>query len=231
MRINKYIASCGICSRRRADELVKSGAVTVNGVIVTDFADIAENDTVTVNGEIIGLQKTKYYIALNKPEGYITSVGDDRGRPAVTDLVSDLNARIFPVGRLDFNTSGLLLMTNDGDFANRVTHPRRNVYKTYIAHIKGFPDYTALNILRRGVLLDDGKTLPAKAEVIKAYPGGCDVKISIHEGRNRQIRRMFSALGFEVLSLCRTEVGNVMLGNIPLGRWRHLTSGEISFFA
>ena len=122
-------------------------------------------------------------------------------------------------------------MTNDGDFANRVTHPRRNVYKTYIAHIKGFPDYKALNILRRGVLLDDGKTLPAKAEVIKAYPGGCDVKISIHEGRNRQIRRMFSALGFEVLSLCRTEVGNVMLGNIPLGRWRHLTSGEISFFA
>ena len=233
MRLQKFLSAQGIMSRRAAEEEIAAGRVKVNG----EVADIGtkidpERDRIEYRGKVIlGGDKRKVYLMLNKPRGYLTSMSDDRGRPCVSELVSDVGVRVYPIGRLDLESEGLLLFTNDGDFANRVTHPRRNVYKTYIAHIKGFPDYKALNILRRGVLLDDGKTLPAKAEVIKAYPGGCDVKISIHEGRNRQIRRMFSALGFEVLSLCRTEVGNVMLGNIPLGRWRHLTSGEISFFA
>ena len=231
MRINKYIASCGVTSRRKADELVLSGKVFVNGERVTDFIDIdEERDEVEVNGERIFREKTKYYIALNKPVGYITSVGDDRGRRSVTDLTSDIEARIFPVGRLDYNTSGLLLMTNDGDFANDIMHPSRKIYKTYVAHISGFPTPKTIDALKRGIELEDGVTAPAKVKVIKAYPSSCDVEISIYEGRKRQIRRMFEAVGYEVLELRRISVGNVLLGNIPEGRWRHLTKQEIGFF-
>ena len=231
MRINKFIASCGITSRRKADCLVLSGKVFVNGKRICDFADIDEiNDIVEIDGERIFREKTKYYIALNKPVGFITSVGDDRGRKSVTDLTADIDARIFPVGRLDYNTSGLLLMTNDGDFANNVTHPSRKIYKTYLAHVSGFPTDKALDSLKRGVRLSDGVTAPAKLRIIKTYPSSCDIEISIYEGRKRQVRRMFEEIGCSVLSLKRTQVGNVLLGNIPEGRWRHLTTQEIAYF-
>lgn len=232
MRINKYIASCGVTSRRKADSLVLSGKVYVNGTMVTDFIDVDEtSDIVEINGERIFREKTKYYIALNKPVGFITSVGDDRGRQSVTDLTADIDARIFPVGRLDFNTSGLLLMTNDGDFANSVTHPSRKIYKTYLAHVSGFPSPKAIESLKRGIELSDGLTAPAKVKTVKAYPASCDIEISIYEGKKRQVRRMFEKIGCEVLALKRTSVGNVLLGNIPEGRWRHLTKQEILFFS
>lgn len=229
MRINKYIASCGVCSRRKADLLVLSGAVSVNGKRVTDFIEIDPlKDTVTVNGAEIKEEKTKYYIALNKPKGYITTSSDEKGRPHVTELTSDINARLFPVGRLDCNTFGLLILTNDGDFAYRVAHPKHNVYKTYIAHVKGTPTPAKLESLRKGINLPDGKTAPAQVEVLKIYPSSAEIKISIHEGKNRQVRRMFEALGHEIIDLKRVSIGNVLLGNLPLGRWRHLTSHEIN---
>ena len=232
MRINKYIASCGICSRRKADELIKEGKVCVNGEVISDFADInPDYDVVSVNGNVINVEETKYYIALNKPKGFITSVTDDRGRRCVTELIEDLDARLFPVGRLDYNTSGLLILTNDGEFANNVMHPRKEVYKTYLVHASGRMHSFTIEKLKSGVIIEDGvKTAPALVEVIKQHPASCDVKISIREGKNRQLRRMFEALGHEVLDLKRISVGSVSLGNIPLGKWRHLTKQEIRFF-
>ena len=227
MRINKYIASCGICSRRRADELIKEGRVELNGEKIYDFADVSDGDTVRVDGKDIALERKKYYIALNKPEGFITTMSDEFGRPCVTELVSDINARLFPVGRLDYNTRGLLLLTNDGNFANKVMHPGNNIKKTYVAHIKGFPSVLTLNRLSKGIMLDDGKTAPAKAEIIKAMPASCLVKLTISEGRNRIVRRMFAALGYEILELERTEIGGIKLGNIPYGKWRHLRNSEV----
>lgn len=232
MRINKYIASCGICSRRKADELIKNGKVVLNGETIYDFADVnPDYDVVEVSGKVINVEETKYYIALHKPKGFITSVTDDRDRRCVTELVSDISARLFPVGRLDYNTSGLLILTNDGEFANNVMHPRKEVYKTYLAHISGRLHSFSIETLRKGVVIEEGvKTAPAKVEVIKEHPASCDVEISIREGKNRQVRRMFEALGHEVLELKRVSVGCVTLGNIPLGKWRHLTKQEIRFF-
>lgn len=229
MRLNRYIASCGVCSRRKADDLIVSGVVFVNGKKVVDFMDIdPDKDNVTVNGTKIKEEKTKYYIALNKPKGYITTVSDEKDRNNVIELVQDIDARLFPVGRLDYNTSGLLLLTNDGDFAYSVTHPKTIVYKTYLAHVKGILSPIELLIFTKGVKLSDGKTSPAKVEISKVHPSSCEVKISIHEGRNRQVRRMFESFGHEVIDLKRISVGNVQLGNLPLGRWRHLTSHEIN---
>ena len=230
MRINKYIASCGVCSRRRADEMIKEGRVELNGERIYDFADVADGDTVTVDGTEISLEKKKYYIALNKPEGFVTTTSDELGRPDVFELVSDINARLFPVGRLDYNTRGLLLLTNDGDFANKIMHPSHNITKTYVAHIKGFPSILELNRLSKGIMLDDGKTAPAKAEIIKAMPASCLVRLTISEGRNRIVRRMFAALGYEILELERTEIGRIKLGNLPYGKWRHLKQAEIDLF-
>ena len=232
MRINKYIASCGVCSRRKADELIKDGKVKVNSETIYDFADVNPDfDGVEVDGRVINVEETKYYIALNKPKGFLTSVSDDRGRRCVTELIEDVNARLFPVGRLDYNTSGLLLLTNDGEFANNVMHPRKEVYKTYLAHVSGKLHSFTIETLKKGVILDDGeKTAPAKVEIVKDHPASCDVNISIREGKNRQVRRMFEALGHEVLELKRVSVGDVSLGNIPLGKWRHLTKQEIRSF-
>lgn len=229
MRINKYIASCGVCSRRKADDLVLSGVVFVNGKKIDSFMEIdPNNDTITVNGSQIKLEKTKYYVALNKPKGIVTTASDERGRDNVVELIDDIDARLFPVGRLDYNTTGLIILTNDGHFANCVAHPKNIISKTYIAHIKGIPEPCELDILRKGIKLEDGKTAPAKVEILKRYPSSSEVSISIHEGRNRQIRRMFEALGHDMIELQRISIGNVLLGNLPLGRWRHLTSHEIN---
>ncbi len=230
MRLNKFIATAGICSRRAADELIRQGKIKINGEKVTELAtEVDESfDKVEYEGEIISLVTKKYYIVLNKPEGYITSAKDQFDRDSVMDLVSDINTRIYPVGRLDYNTSGLLIMTNDGDFANIVTHPKNNVYKTYIARINGTLKESELNKLRRGVKLNDGLTAPAKVEVLTLFNNKeSEIQISIHEGKNRQVRRMFEAIGFRVLKLKRIAVGSVILGNLPEGRWRHMTSYEI----
>lgn len=228
MRINKFIAAAGICSRRNADTLISEGRIMVNGVKVTEPGmDISEADVVLVDGKPVSAEAKKYYIALNKPDGFVTTTDDPFERPTVMQLVTDVNARLFPVGRLDFHTEGLLLLTNDGDFANHLMHPRHEVYKTYIAHVNGFPTPGQLGALRHGVKLEDGKTAPAKVTVIRQYPDGVDISISIREGKNRQVRRMFEAIGHKVTRLCRISVGNVQLGHLPRGKWRHLTPKEI----
>jgi 23S rRNA pseudouridine2605 synthase len=228
MRLNKYLASAGISSRRGADAIINNGRVKVNGKPVREMGvDVSEKDYITVDDiPVIGGEK-KVYIALNKPKGYITTTKDQFNRPSVLALTHEITYRIFPVGRLDYATSGLLLLTNDGDFANTVTHPSKKIYKTYIARILGFPGEGDIIKLRCGVALDDGVTSPASADIIKKYTNGVDVKLSISEGRNRQVRRMFEALGFKAVALKRISVGSILLGNLPVGKWRHLTPREI----
>ena len=230
MRLQKFIAECGIASRRNAEKIIESGRVRVNGELV-DFMGCVidpERDVVEIDGRVIKTETKKHYIMLHKPKNYVTTVSDDLGRPTVMELVRDISARIYPVGRLDFDTTGLLIMTNDGDFANILTHPRHDVNKTYIARIDRPLSEEELERLQRGIDLDGIKTAPAKAENIKRPQKGYEVKITIHEGRNRQVRRMLDAVGVNVMSLKRISVGSLTLGNLPEGKWRRLSDAEIN---
>lgn len=233
VRLQKYMAMCGAASRRGAEEMIAAGRVTVNGKKVVEQGIKVEigADSVTVDGKPIKPSGRMYYIMLNKPVGYVTTVKDQFERPTVIDLVgTEINERIFPVGRLDYETEGLLLLTNDGDFTYKVTHPKHNVDKTYIAVLKGGISIKGLAQLRSGVRLDDGfVTSPAQVEMIDAEKGHTTIKITIHEGKNRQVRRMFEAIGTNVKELQRVSIGTVELGNLPLGRWRHLTSHEVNY--
>ena len=229
MRLQKYIAMCGVASRRGAERLIESGRVLVNGSLVDYMGcEVDENnDEVSVDGKVITPEKKLYYIALNKPKNYVTTVSDDLDRPTVMELVRDVNARIYPVGRLDFDTAGLLIMTNDGAFANAVTHPSRKVDKAYIARISRPLEKSEEIALRKGVEIDGKLTAPAKVEQLPSVKRIYEVKITIHEGRNRQIRKMLEAVGVEVLALKRIAVGGVTLGNLPEGKWRHLKQVEV----
>ncbi|MGN0108360.1 MAG: pseudouridine synthase [Hominilimicola sp.] len=234
VRLQKYIAMCGVASRRKAEELIQEGRVSVNGSKVTEQGVKVEigADEISVDGEMIKVKNKKYYIMLNKPVGYVSTAKDQFDRPTVVDLVKkDLtDVRIFPVGRLDYETEGLLLLTNDGDFTYKVTHPKFHMEKTYIATVKGGMTISGMNKLRNGVYIDDNfKTSPAKAEILDAFDGHTTVKITIHEGKNRQVRKMFEAVGSTVVGLQRISIGTVELGNLPLGRWRHLTSHEVNY--
>ena len=232
VRLQKYIAMCGVASRRKAEELIEKGTVKVNGEKITELGTKVEigADKVTVKGQEIKPEQKNFYIMLNKPTGYVSTVSDQFDRPTVLDLVgADIKSRIFPVGRLDYDTSGLLLLTNDGDFTYKVTHPKFELEKTYIALLKGGITIAGLNKLRRGVKIDDFTTAPAKVEIIDAKDGYTQVKITIHEGKNRQVRKMFDTVGSKVVELERISIGTVELGNLPLGHWRHLTSHEISY--
>lgn len=230
MRLQKFIAECGIASRRSAEKMIESGRVYVNGELIDYMGCVIDpdRDVVEVDGRVIQPENKKYYIMLNKPKNYVTTVSDDLGRPTVMQLVSDINARIYPVGRLDFDTTGLLIMTNDGEFANILTHPRHVVNKAYIARIDKPLDENQLERLRSGIELDGVMTSPARAENIKRPQKGFEVKIIIHEGKNRQVRRMLDAVGANVMSLKRISVGSVTLGNLPEGKWRKLSEAEIN---
>lgn len=230
MRLQKFIAECGIASRRSAEKMIESGRVYVNGELVDYMGCVIDPDcdVVEIDGRVIKQESKKYYIMLNKPKNYVTTVSDDLGRPTVMQLVSDINARIYPVGRLDFDTTGLLIMTNDGEFANILTHPRHVVNKAYIARIDKPLDEAQLQRLRSGIELDGSMTAPAKAENIKHPQKGYEVKITIHEGKNRQVRRMLDAVGANVMSLKRIAVGSLTLGNLPEGKWRRLSDAEIN---
>lgn len=233
VRLQKYIAMSGAASRRAAEKMIDEGRVSVNGEPVTEQGVKVEigNDRVEIDGVLVKAEIKKIYIALNKPEGYVTTVKDQFDRPTVMDLVSkEIHTRIFPVGRLDYETEGLLLMTNDGDWANRVTHPRYESSKKYYAVLKGVLTIPELNKIRRGIMLDGKKTSPAECEIMEIDMGMTLVEITIHEGRNRQVRRMFEAVGHEVKKLRREKIGIVELGNLREGRWRYLTSGEIEYF-
>lgn len=231
VRLQKYIAMCGEASRRAAEQLISDGKVYVNGMKITEQGVKVEigADEVTVSGKRIKPSEKLYYIMLNKPQGYVSTVCDQFGRPTVIDLLGDeISTRIFPVGRLDYDTEGLLLMTNDGDFSYKITHPKHNIEKTYIAVLNKGISKAGINRLRSGITLSDGfKTAPAKAEILD-IKGIAAVQIAIHEGKNRQVRRMFEAVGLKVISLRRISISSVKLGNLPLGRWRHLTEHEIS---
>ena len=229
VRLQKYIAMCGAASRRGAEEKISSGHVKVNGVTVREMGVKVEigADKVYLDGEELKINTKKYYIMLNKPAGFVTTVKDQFDRPCVTDLI-DLKARVVPVGRLDYETEGLLLLTNDGDFNYRVTHPKFNTQKTYYVEINGGITVKGLAQLRRGVRIDGYLTSPAEVEMIDADKGITSFYITIHEGRNRQVRKMFEAVGCHVSYLKRIKIGTVELGNVPSGHWRHLTSHEIS---
>ena len=227
IRLQKYMADCGVASRRKCEEIILDGRVKINGKTVTELGTkVTDEDVVSVDGEVLKAQTKKYYIAMNKPVGYVTTVSDEFDRPTVINLVEDeIQSRIYPVGRLDFDTEGLLLLTNDGDLTYKLTHPKHAIFKKYIATLNEVPQPKDVEKLKKGVVVDGKKTQPAKLNWLKDNV----IEISISEGRNRQVRKMFEAVGYEVVNLQRIAVGNILLGNIPLGRWRHLSISEIDY--
>lgn len=230
MRLNKYIAHSGITSRRKADQLIAEGRVTVNGVRASVGCEVGDGDVVEVSGRVIRPEKKNVYYMLNKPAGYITSTSDDRGRNTVMDLIDAPDERIYPVGRLDYNTSGMLFLTNDGELANHIMHPSGEVQKTYIADVKGMFRFSDAKKLQEGVDIGDRRpTAPAEVEILKQSESRSRIMIKIHEGRNRQVRRMLEAVGHDVLTLERTAIGNLKLGHLKTGRYRKLTENEIEY--
>lgn len=231
IRLQKYLADAGIASRRKSEELITAGRVSVNGQVVTILGVkiSQEEDVVTLDGEIVQLNQKMTYILLHKPEGVITSVSDPHGRPVVIDFVKDVPVRLYPVGRLDYDSSGLLLLTNDGGLAQFLTHPRHSVPKTYIAKLNGIPKRQDLQMFRTGLIIDDGfKTAPAKIKILDTNVNSCSVRITIYEGRNRQIRKMCDTIGCPVVMLKRVAIGDIKLNNLARGKYRHLTKEELN---
>ncbi len=230
IRLNKYIAQSGLTSRRKADQLIAAGNVKINGITVHELGtEVGPGDTVEVNGDVISLHKKLVYYMLNKPVGYVTTLSDEKGRPIVTDLLGDVTERVFPVGRLDYNTSGLLIMTNDGDLANKLAHPKHHVYKTYRAEVTGVLSDERLAKLRKGVDIGGFITSPARVKVLKQTRGYAVAEIQIREGKYRQVRRMFKAVGNKVVSLQRVAMGELYLGRLMEGHYRKLTPEEIEY--
>lgn len=229
-RLQKYMASCGIASRRKCEEIITSGRVKVNDIVVKELGiKVSPLDKVYVDGKLIAQEERKVYIALNKPTGYVSTVKDERGRKTIIDLI-DIDERIYPIGRLDYDTSGLILLTNDGDIYNRIIHPREEKEKVYIAVVKGVPSKVELDNFRNGVDIGGYITAPSKIKVIRAFKECTEIEIAIHEGKNRQIRKMCSKIGHEVISLKRVRIGTIKLGSLKEGTWRFLTEEEIEYF-
>ncbi|MFI3209525.1 MAG: pseudouridine synthase [Peptostreptococcaceae bacterium] len=234
MRINKFIASCTSYSRRKAEEVILDRRVKVNNEVVETLSySVNEDcDVVEIDGQVIHKGTSLVYIMLNKPEGYITTVKDQFDRPSVIDLVKDIEERIYPIGRLDYETSGLLLLTNDGDLTYKLTHPKHEVGKMYMAIVKGMPTEEKLEEFRTGLYIEDYKTAPAKIQVVKSEPEKYQsiCKVEIHEGKNRQVRKMFRAINNPVLRLKRVSVGKIFLDKeLPYGEYRHLTKEEVNY--
>jgi 23S rRNA pseudouridine2605 synthase len=228
-RLNRILSLAGIASRRRADEMIEAGWVNVNGRIVSEpgARAIWGKDSIIVNGKEIPNPSERVYLMLNKPFGYICSLKDPGERPIVTDLIKDIPQRIYPVGRLDFDTLGLLLMTNDGDFSYRLTHPQYHVPRTYKVTIDGTLPPNALENLRKGVTLEDGFSGRSRVSVVNQYRGKTLIRITVTQGRNRLVRRMFEALGYRTIHLIRTGFGNLELGKLKTGHYRHLEPYEV----
>lgn len=225
IRLNKYIAECGVCSRRSADTLIQSGKVCVNGEVVTNLGiKIDETiDNVKVNNKIIKKENKLVYIMLNKPKGYVTTSKEQFGRKSVLDLI-DTNLRVYPIGRLDMYTEGLLLLTNDGNFANEMMHPKNKIEKKYIVSVKGNITSEKIDLLKKGVDIGGYITKPAK---VKSNFEKNELEIVISEGKNRQVRRMCEAVKLKVLNLQRTKIGNLELGNLELGKYRYLNKNDL----
>jgi 23S rRNA pseudouridine2605 synthase len=228
-RLQKVIARAGIASRRKSEDLIKEGRVKVNGKVVTELGlKVSSSDKVEVNEIQIEKEEPVYFL-LYKPRGVISSVNDEKGRKVVTDFFPHLKERIYPVGRLDYDTSGLLVLTNDGEFANLLMHPKSEIDKVYVAKIKGIPSKENLRKLEKGIRLEDGKTAPARVKLLSAdnKKQSAIVEITIHEGRNRQVRRMFEAIGHDVLKLKRERYAFLTLNGLKTGDARELTPHEV----
>lgn len=228
IRLQKFLAQAGVASRRKSEELIRQGRVSVNGTIATDMGiKVYEGDLVALDGQCVCREEKKVYIMLNKPLGYVSTVKDQFSRKTVLDLLQGVKERIYPVGRLDYDTSGLLLLTNDGDFAYRLTHPSHELEKVYRAKVIGLPDKKAMDSFTAGLRIDDYITSPAQIKIIDSGREFSTLEIAIHEGRNRQVRKMCEAIGHPVVSLKRISIGGLRLGGLPEGAWRHLSQPEI----
>ena len=232
VRLQKFLASSGVASRRKSEELILEGKVKVNGVIVTELGTkvVPGKDKVTLYGRDVVLEEEKkVYVLLNKPVGYVTTASDERGRPTVMELLDGVKEKVVPVGRLDMFTSGLLLLSNDGDFIYKVTHPKHETTKTYIVKTRGIPSEKDLEKLRHGVKIEDYVTSPAKVELLLKDNTNdiARIWIQIHEGRNRQVRKMCEAIGLSVIALKREGVGNLTCEGVEKGKWRYLTKDEV----
>ena len=230
MRINKFLSSLGIASRRAIDKYIEEGRIKVNGVIASTGIDVTEEDEIYIDNKKIETNRIeeKVYFMLNKPLEVLSASSDDRGRKTVVDLIKT-DKRIFPIGRLDYMTSGLILLTNDGELFNRLVHPKSEIYKKYYIKVFGEVKKEEMEELKKGVLLEDGKTLPAKVSGIKYDKNKTSMYISIREGRNRQIRRMIEKFGYKVLMLRREKIGELSLGDLKEGKYRELTREEIEY--
>ena len=230
MRINKFLSSLGIASRRAIDKYIEEGRIKVNGVIASTGIDVTEEDEIYIDNKKIETKRIeeKVYFMLNKPLKVLSASSDDRGRKTVVDLIKT-DKRIFPIGRLDYMTSGLILLTNDGELFNRLVHPKSEIYKKYYIKVFGEVKKEEIEELKKGVLLEDGKTLPAKVSGIKYDKNKTSMYISIREGRNRQIRRMIEKFGYKVLMLRREKIGELSLGDLKEGKYRELTREEIEY--
>ena len=230
MRINKFLSSLGIASRRAIDKYIEEGRIKVNGVIASTGIDVTEDDEIYIDNKKIETKRIeeKVYFILNKPLEVLSASSDDRGRKTVVDLIKT-DKRIFPIGRLDYMTSGLILLTNDGELFNRLVHPKSEIYKKYYIKVFGEVKKEEIEELKKGVLLEDGKTLPAKVSGIKYDKNKTSMYISIREGRNRQIRRMIEKFGYKVLMLRREKIGELSLGDLEEGKYRELTKQEIEY--
>lgn len=229
MRLNKFLASCGVASRRDCDELIKQGKVSVNGVIASLGMEVDEDDEVCVDGNKVALKKNEYYI-LNKPKGYLSTVSDDKGRKTVLDLMPANVGRIYPVGRLDYDSEGLLILTTDGELAQRLTHPSNEVPKTYLVKIEGTMTEADLNPIRSGIEIEGGYvTKKCKAHIVQTHRDYTKIHIIITEGKNREIRKMFAAIGREVQLLKRIKVGELTLRGLDRGAWRKLSKQEVAY--
>jgi 23S rRNA pseudouridine2605 synthase len=229
-RLQKILAHAGIASRREAETIIVSGRVAVNGMVVTELGSKADpySDRITLDGKPVRIVSEKVYILLNKPAGYVTTMKDPQGRPVVNDLVKGVRERVYPVGRLDYNTEGLLLMTNDGELANRLAHPRHEVEKEYMVRVRGEVLPEQMQQLCEGVELDDGMSAPAVVKLIRESENNTWISIVIHEGRYRQVRRMCEAVGLTVVRLKRTRYAFLETGNLKVAACRHLSAGEVS---
>lgn len=230
IRLQKFLAHAGVASRRKCEKIIESRRVQVNGKTVTAMGTKVTpgKELVTVDGAEIGGAEKHVYILLNKPKGYVTTVADPQGRPIVTSFLQNIKERVFPVGRLDLDTEGALLLTNDGALTQAILHPSNEVFKTYEALVKGQPKPSALRSLEIGILVEDKKTSPAKVLIKEKTQQNAIVQITIHEGRKRQVKKMFQAIGHPVISLKRLAYGNLGLGNLRPGKYKFLTKNDIN---
>lgn len=228
MRINKFLAACGVAGRRACDKIVQDGRVTINGKLAVLGDDVETDDVVKVDGKPVALKKNEYYI-LHKPKGYLSTVSDDKGRKTVMDILGSNVGRVYPVGRLDYDSEGLLILTTDGELAQHLTHPSNEVSKTYLVKVEGRLTEADLNPIRSGIELDGVLTKKCRAHIVETNKEYTKVEMVLREGKNREIRRMFEAIGREVMLLKRTKVGELSLRGLARGEFRKLTPAEVEY--